>query len=47
MMRVLAEKALHATGEVFAQEFVNGGRANPGQVLFAQRAAGRANGDNS
>ena len=30
MYLVLAEKALHASGEVFAQEFVNGGRA-PGQ----------------
>ena len=27
MYLVLAEKALHASGEVFAQEFVNGGRA--------------------
>jgi acyl-homoserine-lactone acylase len=36
MYLVLAEKALHATGEVFAQEFVNGGRA-PGQGLAPAR----------
>lgn len=43
MYRVLAEKALHASGEVFAQEFVNGGRT-PGQpVNFA--TPGKSNGD--
>ncbi|QYF95463.1 penicillin acylase family protein [Massilia sp. PAMC28688] len=42
MYRVLAEKALHATGEVFAQEFVNGGRS-PGQAL-PSAPAGPANG---
>ena len=42
MYLVLAEKALHASGEVFAQEFVNGGRA-PGQIGPASPAlAGKA-----
>ncbi len=33
MYLVLAEKSLHASGEVFAQEFVNGGRTNPGAAM--------------
>jgi acyl-homoserine-lactone acylase len=33
MYLVLAEKALHASGEVFAQEFVNGGRPAPVPAL--------------
>lgn len=42
MYRVLAEKALHATGEVFAQEFVNGGRT-AGQTV-SPAAPGPADG---
>ncbi len=42
MYLVLAEKALHASGEVFAQEFVNGGRL-PGQVVpLAPAQSGKA-----
>lgn len=32
MYRVLAEKALHGSGEVFAQEIVNGARTSPTQM---------------
>ena len=41
MYLVLAEKALHASGEVFAQEFVNGGRV-PGQPLTLPASSGMA-----
>lgn len=43
MYLVLAEKALHASGEVFAQEFVNGGRT-PGQFApMAPPSSGKLN----
>jgi acyl-homoserine-lactone acylase len=45
MYLVLAEKALHASGEVFAQEFVNGGRAPGQQVPLAPAQFGK--GDDS
>ena len=40
MYLVIAEKSLHASGEVFAQEFVNGGRASPTAAMM--RVAARA-----
>ncbi len=42
MYLVLAEKALHASGEVFAQEFVNGGRLAGQVVPLAPAQAGKA-----
>lgn len=46
MYLVIAEKALHATGEVFAQEIVNGARdAAAASVLAAPRASGPADPD--
>ena len=40
MYRVIAEKSLHASGEVFAQEFVNGGRspATASMMKLAKRS---------
>jgi acyl-homoserine-lactone acylase len=40
MYLVIAEKSLHASGEVFAQEFVNGGR-DPAATLAPLRLAAR------
>lgn len=46
MYRVIAEKSLHASGEVFAQEFVNAGRA-PTAAPMMKVAARPARLDNS
>lgn len=46
MYLVLAEKSLHASGEVWAQEFVNGGR-DPGAALPARMAATTGKTDDS
>jgi acyl-homoserine-lactone acylase len=41
MYLVIAEKSLHASGEVFAQEFVNGGRASPAASMMRLAAKSR------
>jgi acyl-homoserine-lactone acylase len=45
MFRVLAEKSLHASGEVFAQEIVNAARSTPNTLVAKLRTAPRKRDD--